>query len=207
MAISFVAASSVYTGVSPNVSLPVGYAAGDMLFIVCTSTSTPSDISGWTKLAQNAGQYITIYYKTASSSEFTPVAVPVFSSTSKTVVLAYRDMGSLDVLGSFSIGTSTSATTTSLTTTTNNDFVLSIYACTNSTATFTEPTSTNSRVNSASTNLVKGLLIVDELQATADATTTRTATLSASRAWSAVGVSFKPYVAPSSNGLFFGSNF
>ena len=56
--------------------------------------------------------------------------------------------------------------------------------------TWTAPSGTTARVNSGGTSTTEGLLICDELQATAGATASRTATISASKQWGAVTIAF-----------------
>jgi hypothetical protein len=63
-----------------------------------------------------------------------------------------------------------------------------LYACATTATTFTSNASTTSRVNSASTSSVRGLLIADELQAAIGTSTARASTLSASRAWSSLAI-------------------
>jgi hypothetical protein len=84
-------------------------------------------------------------------------------------------------------------TPNSVTTTYANDFILSIYGDPSTTAaTFTANASTTARVNSGSTGSIAGLLIADELQAAAGASTARAATSSASVSWSAIAIGLIP---------------
>lgn len=192
MAISFVAAGTVATGTDPVVPVPTGYQTNDFLIIVTVGTASPSSITGWTQItAQGAGQFVTAFYKFASASE-SSVNLLLTGTTSKAVMLAYRGVGYFDVISSYNTGTSTSPATLSQTTTFANDYVLSIYGSgVNNGTNWTAAGSTTSRVNSSPSNTVQGLLIADELQASAGATTARTATLSKSTAWSAVSISIR----------------
>lgn len=194
MAISFVAAGTVATGTNPTVSYPAGDQEGDLLVLITTGTATPISPSGWTqRYAQGTGRFITVLTKYVEGGESNSVAITLAGTTSKAVMLCYRGAGSYNVVGTVATGTSTSPATTSQTTTYANDYILSLYATVSGTATtFTAPGSTTSRVNSASTAAANGLLIVDELQAAAGASATRTATLSASIAWAAINISFVP---------------
>jgi hypothetical protein len=131
----------------------------------------------------------TAFFKIATASEAS-LAITVSGTNSKAVMVAYRGTSYFDVLSTSANSTSTSATTNSLTTRFANDYVVSFYATFN-TATFTAPASTTSRVDSASTSTQNGILLVDELQAAAGASATRTATLSASRAWVAYAIALK----------------
>ena len=90
-----------------------------------------------------------------------------------------------------------------MTTTQANDFVISIYASGIAANTWTAPASTNSRVTVNSTASFRGVLFVDELQASAGVTTSRTASLATSSTLSAISTSIKPTVASTANGNFF----
>ena len=187
---SFVAASAVVTGANPTVAVPTGFAAGDLLIINVTSnnsaTSTPS---GWTAVATQVGsQSITVFWKYAITGQ-TSVALTNASATTKAVMLAYRSAVGFEIVPAFTTGTGTSATPNNVTTTQTNGYIVRIYAdVSGAAATWTAPASTTSRVNSASTTTVQGLLIVDELQAAIGVTTTRTATISTSRTWAAISI-------------------
>lgn len=194
MAISFVAASAVVTGNNPSLSIPAGYLSGDLLLIVTTGTATATTSTApWRSLsAQGASQFITILYKFASTIEASP-AVSLIGSTSKSVMLAYRGAGGIEILPAYTTGTGTTATPNTLTTTYANDFVINVYANLSGAArTLTANASTTSRVNSATTTTTNGLLIADELKAAAGVTTARAATISASSAWSAFSFAIIP---------------
>lgn len=193
MAISFVGAGTVQTGANSTVDVPAGYAAGDTLLIVTSGTATPTTPTNWTSIfAQGSGRYLTVFLKIATASE-SSVTLVQSGTSSKAVMLAYRGTSYFDVVGTVATGTSTSPATTSLTTRFANDYVVSFYATQlNATpSTWTAPASTTSRVNSGNSASITGMLIVDELDAVAGATTARTATLSSSTAWGAVAISFK----------------
>lgn len=193
MAISFVGAGTVASGANPTVDVPAGIAAGDALLIVTSGTATPTTPTNWTFIyAQGSGRFITVFLKIATASE-SSVALTQVGTSSKAVMIAYRGTSYFDVVGGTSTGTSTSPATTSLTTRFANDYVVSFYATqSNATpSTWTAPASTTSRVNSGNSASINGMLIVDELQAAAGASTARTATLSSSTAWGSVAISFK----------------
>lgn len=193
MAISFVAAGTVATGTNPTVSYPAGDQEGDLLVLITTGTATPISPSGWTqRYAQGTGRFITVLTKYVEGGESNSVAITLAGTTSKAVMLCYRGAGSYDVVGTVATGSSTTATTNSQNTTYANDYVLSIFARTTTASTFTNPAGTNTRVNSSSTAGVNGLLVADELQAAAGATTARSTTLSVSGAWAAINISFVP---------------
>lgn len=188
MAISFVAAGTVGTGTNPTAAVPAGIQKDDLLLIVTTGSATPTTPTGWTQLnAEGAGQFITILFKFATASE-SNVALTQSGASSKAVMVAYRGAGGVEVRPAFATGSSTTATPNTLTTTYSNDYVISLYACAVNVTTFTPNASTTSRVNSAATAAVKGLLIADELQAAAGTSTARAATLSTTRSWSAFAI-------------------
>lgn len=193
MAISFVGAGTVQTGANSTVDVPAGIAVGDALLIVTSGTATPTTPTNWTSIyAQGSGRFITVFLKIATASE-SSVALTQSGTSSKAVMIAYRGTSYFDVVGGLNTGTSTSPATTSQTTRFANDYVVSFYATQlNATpSTWTAPASTTSRVNSGNSASITGMLIVDELDAVAGATTARTATLSSSTAWGAVAISFK----------------
>ena len=193
MAISFVGAGTVQTGANSTVDVPAGIAAGDALLIVTSGTATPTTPTNWTSIfAQGSGRFITVFLKIATASE-SSVALTQSGTSSKAVMIAYRGTSYFDVIGGVSTSTSTSPATTSLTTRFANDYVVSFYATIlNATpSTWTAPASTTSRVNSGNSTTVTGMLIVDEAQAAAGASTTRIGGLSSSTAWSSIAISFK----------------
>jgi len=215
MAISFVGAGTVSTGANSTVAVPAGIAAGDTLLIVTSGTTpTPTTPTDWVSIyAQGSLRFLTVFLKIATASE-SSVTLVQSGTSSKAVMLAYRGTSYFDVVGTVATGTSTSPATTSQTTRFANDYVVSFYATQlNATPyTWTAPASTTSRVNSGNSASVTGMLIVDELQVSAGASATRTATLSSSTAWSAISISFKEtqvfYVDPvngadANNGLSF----
>jgi hypothetical protein len=190
MAITFVSAGAVVTGSNPTVALPAGIAADDLLLIVTSGISTPATPTGWTLLSsQSAGQFITVLYRYAGSTNAAQALINAGGST-KAVMLAYRGTGAFQVVPAYTIGTGTTATPNTLTTTYANDFVVSIYASAQqaTVANWTPNGSTTSRVNSSNSSTIKGLLIADELQAAAGVSTARGATLSASNTWSSVAI-------------------
>jgi len=194
MAISFVAAGAVATGANPTVDVPAGYTKDDFLILTVTNgTTTPNTPSGWTQIsAQGAGQYITTFYKFADSNEGSVTLSNSASTTTKAVITAYRGVGLFDVVSSYTTSATTTVATASQTTLLPNDYVISIYSNASGAArTWTAPASTTTRVNSATTTNVRGLLIVDEVKATAGATTTRTATIGGASNLSAVSISIR----------------
>ncbi|MEI6421915.1 MAG: hypothetical protein WCP55_06820, partial [Lentisphaerota bacterium] len=190
MAIAFVAAGTVASGTNPTVAVPAGYAAGDLLvlFLGCSNVS-PATPAGWTLQASyTSAPRLYVYYKFASASE-SSVTVSVASAQANAVMLAYRGASGIEAASAGNLVVGTSTTSTSLTTTRPNDYVVSFYSS-NQVGTFTEPASTNSRVNLGSP--INGILIVDELQASAGASTTRTATFSVSGSLTSIAFAITP---------------
>jgi hypothetical protein len=193
MAISFVAAGAVGTGANATAALPAGIAAGDLLIITTTGTATPTTPSGWTqRFAQGTGRFLTVLSKVATASE-SNVVLTQAGTTSKVVMVAYNGVGGFSAAGTVNTGTGSSASTSTFTTTIANSYVVSLYSRVNSaTSTFTTPASTTSRVNSSSSSSINGLLLVDELDAVAGVTTSRTTTLSNGDNWATYAFSLAP---------------
>ena len=179
MAISFVAASAVVTGANPTVNVPAGYAQNDLLVIITTGTAAPTTPAGWTQTASMlSGGRITYLTKFATATEAS-VAVTLAGTTSKSVMLAYRGVSVTGTVALFAVNNGSTIATQTLTTSSANNYIISVYTqIDGGSRTWTAPASTTSRVNSGSTLSVNGLLIVDEAQAVAGVSTTRTATSS-----------------------------
>lgn len=194
MAISFVAAGAVATGTNPVVTVPAGYQQADLLVLTVSVAAAvaPTTPGGWTLLGSTTTTpRIYIYRKFAGGTE-SSVTVTVASTTTTAVMCAYRGVSATDTISTFAAATSTTIATNTLTTTYANEYVISIYAMTTGADTWTAPGSTTTRVNSAGTAAVAGVLIVDELQAAAGLSTARTATSSASKALCAGSFSIIP---------------
>ena len=193
MAVSFVAASTVVTGANPTVTVPSGYAQGDLLVIVTTGTATPTTPAGWTqRSAQAATGFITLLYKFAGGTEAS-VAVTLAGTTSKAVMLAYRGASAIDTVSGFTTATAATSVATGLTGNAfANELEVSIFVGNNVAGTWTAPALTTSRVNSSPTTAVNGMLIVDETQAAAGNSTSRTGTITAAHTLSAVAFSIIP---------------
>ena len=189
MPISFVAAGAVATGTNPTVAVPAGYATDDFLVLAVAANAAVTTPAGWTLIGSQATTpRIYLYRKFATSSE-PSVTVTVASTTAVGVMLAYRGVNTTDTISTGRTATSTTIATNTLTTTYANEYVVSAYAMTIGAATWTAPASTTSRVDSAGTAALDGLLIVDELQAAAGVSTARTATSSVSKALGAISFS------------------
>ena len=188
MAISFVGAGTAASGTSMTLNVPAGVVAGDLLLILGTSTSSIFTPTGWT---QNANISNAIYSKIATSSE-TSVVLGASAAQATSVMVAYRGVGYIDVIGTASSGSSTSPATNSLTTRFANDYVISYYSsATGAVNNWTAPASTTQRVNQASSLTTRGILIADEAQAVAGASAVRTATLSIGNSWNAIAFALK----------------
>jgi hypothetical protein len=191
MAISFVGAGAVATGANPTVDVPSGIAVGDFLLIFITSGSTTTTPTNWVSIA-TPNNFLVCLGKIATASE-SSVTLANSNSTNQAVMVAYRGVGFRDVSQfTANSATSTSPATSSITTSFANDYVISFYSSAQTTpAAWTAPASTTSRVNASNTVSFRGMLIVDELQAVAGATTARTATLSLSTNWYGMAIAFK----------------
>ena len=206
MAISFVAAGSTVAGANPTVPVPAGYAANDflLLFVAAGTVTTPT---GWTSIAGNTipGTATQLYYKIASASE-SSVSVTVTNTATLSGMLAYRGTSGIDVqMSSFNNSSgATSLATSSITTTQTNDYVISYYASGAGVTTWgSAPASTTSRLSVNSTATIRGVLLVDEVQASAGATTARTATITSSSTLSAFSFAIKETAAATVNSNFF----
>lgn len=173
MAWSFVAAGTVATGASPTVGLPAGHAANDIFVLVLVSETAPTtSLSGYTLIESiSIGSVdIALWWRLATASETAPTVTDTNSDT-VAVLLDYRGLTTspLDAVGAASSTGSTSATNLAYTPVLNcnipNDALLSIWANPVSGGTWeiVPPAGTTSRVNSAATSSVCGMLIVDEV--------------------------------------------
>ena len=192
MAISFVGAGTVVTGSNPTVGVPSGALVNDLLLLVVTASVTPATPTGWARLAaQGSGQYITVFYKFLAPGETdaSSFSLTMTSTAARSVMVAYRGASGVEVVPAVTAGTGTTMTPNTVTTTYANDFVISIYACgTGGATTLTRNASTTQRSNTSGATSTNGLLIADELKATAGVSTARAATLSVSRAWSSLAI-------------------
>jgi hypothetical protein len=201
MSISFVGAGTVADGINPVVTVPAGVQAGNFLMIFTTSVVTTDTPAGWNLVtAQGTGQFITCFFKIATGSDAS-VTLGNADVRTRAVMLAYSGVVGVNVVGTYVDAPSNSGfsvTPPSQTTTASRAFVLNIYAnnsITNGTTWLANP-STTVRVSAGSLSGRKGILIADELQITAGATTTRTATYSQPQfvqiAYSGVTISLAP---------------
>jgi hypothetical protein len=194
MAISFVG-SVTATGSNPTLFLNLGTVTDGAILVLVTTGGTLTTPDGFTRIyTQGAGRNLTVSIRYVAAKTYTlsdSLSLTLTGTNSRARVLAYDGAGNYNAIATVATGTGTTATTNTQTTTYANDRVLSIYATNSGSAsTFTVPASTTSRGNNASTASVNGLLVVDELQAAAGTTTARSSTLSVSRDWAAVSVSF-----------------
>ena len=191
--IEFVAAGAVGNDTNPTLTVPAGYTAGNLLVIAVCSGAAVSTPAGWSALiTSTASPRMYLFYKISSASE-SSVVLTASSNQTSGVMLCYKGNGSApaDVTGTEKTGSSTSPATNSLTTT-GNDLVISIYGIAKTANTWTSPASTNERVKYDATASYGGLLVVDEIQISAGASTVRTATLGSSQGWTTNAQSFKP---------------
>jgi hypothetical protein len=189
MAISFVGAGTVATGTNPTVDVPSGIAAGDLLLLYINSNGSVGIPTNWA-VVKNDVNALVIYSKIATSSE-SSVTLIAGGSETVAVMVAYRGVGYVDVMSASLSGTGTAPVTSGLTTRFDNDYVLSFFSTNAPARTWTAPASTTQRVNQSSTGSIRGILLVDELDAVAGATTPRTATLSSSNPYNTVAIALK----------------
>jgi hypothetical protein len=190
MPISFVGAGTVAAGASVTLDIPAGVVAGDLLLLLTANSGGGTLPTNWT-VVTNASSTSIIYSKIATSSE-SSIVFSTGSGSAISVIIAYRGVGYVDVIGTTSTSSSTTPTTNSLTTRFANDYVVSFYT---NTATapkiWTAPASTTQRVNQSNTLTARGILVADELQALAGASTARVATMSGSQQWFAIAFALK----------------
>lgn len=184
---SYIGAGAVVLGLNAVVPVPAGYAAGDLL-VICSNGALPSTPTGWTAIS--SGAYAYACYKFAGASE-SSVTLAGGSTTGLSVMLCYRQILSADTSAASASGTSTTVSTNTQTTTATDDLVISIFGCSNTSATITAPGSTTTRINEASSTYSTGMLIVDEDKAASGATTARTATFSSTVGSGCISFSFK----------------
>ena len=200
MAISFVSAGTPGTGSSASMGVPTGYAAGDFFLLVVYSGLSVSTPSGWTSVVSGSSYYI--FKRTATASE-SAVTFSGIGAQSRGVILDYRGTNGTDALGSFNSATSATATTTSLTTTLTNDYVISMFEGPNSLTSMSTPTGTTLRFSGVGGGSYFSLIIVDELQASAGATTARSSTLNTSGSWTTYALSISETATATTDGNMF----
>ena len=195
MAIAFVG-SVADTGSNPTVSLNgLGTVTEGSLLVLITTGGTLTTPDGWTQVyAQGTGRNLTVCTRYVGAQTFGAadfLGLVLTNSASRVRILSYTGAGNYNAIATVATGTGTTATTNTQTTTYANDYVISIYGtASGATVTFTTPAGTTSRGNSSSSIFSNGLLVVDELLASAGTTTARASTLSASVAFAAVSISF-----------------
>lgn len=195
MAVSFVAASAVVTGANPTVVLPSGVVEKDLLLLITTGTATPTTPAGWTqRSAQGNNNFLTIIFKFATGTEAASVALTQAGASTNAVILVYRGASAIDTVSGFTnnaAGTSLAPGQTG--NTQPNDCEITVYAANNVAGTWgAAPSPTTSRVSSNPNATVNGLLIVDETQAAAGASTARTGTITGTHLLSAVAIAVIP---------------
>jgi hypothetical protein len=196
MAIAFVG-SVADSGSNPTVSLNgLGTVTEGSLLVLITTGGTLTTPTGWTQIyAQGAGRNLTVCIRYVGAQTFGAadfLALTLTNSVSRVRILSYTGAGNYNAIATVATGSGTTATTNTQTTTYANDYVVSIFTTDTSTSstTFTVPGGTTSRGNSSATISLNGLLVVDELKATAGVTTARSSTLSNTENWAAISISF-----------------
>jgi hypothetical protein len=204
MSIAFVGAGAVITGQYPTVPVPSGVVQGDLLLLVYTvNYPTSFTPSGWTIIGtQNipstpypsSGPNQYFLYKFAGATE-SPISLGSIGGNNTTAVMvAYRGVADIDVVGSFNSAINASPSTLSQTTAFDNEYIVSVFSRnpdTTPTSTWTVPFGVSERVKQEAVSS-NGLLIVDELQTSAGSTAIRTAALQNSRLWASGSISLRP---------------
>lgn len=206
MAWTFVSASATVTGSNPALTLPDGWATGNLLVAYSTTSANAPTMStaGWT-LISGTGTTSSppVFYKIATAGETNPT-MNITGTTGVAVILCYANIIDFNVGGVVrnNSGLTSTLATNSLTTTQPSALVISFFATGNVLRTLTPPASTNLRVLSQPTAAFNGMCIVDEFDATAGPTTARTLTASANTFILCIAESFySPNYA--TNGNFF----
>jgi fibronectin-binding autotransporter adhesin len=121
------------------------------------------------------------------------VAVTLVGTASKAVMLAYRGASAIDTVSGFTTATAATSVATGLTGNAfANELEVSIFVSGSTAGTWTAPALTTSRINSSPTASINGMLIVDETQAAAGNSTSRTGTITGAHTLSAVAFSIIP---------------
>lgn len=193
------AGTPAYSG-QATIGLPTGVQSGDLLVILASSGSTQAltDTTGWTQILadESSGQRrVFAWWKVAGSSE-TSNSFTVTNSRLAAVMLAYRGAAAspFDVDSAANSGTDATAETLSITTTVANALVIGMMTTSDS-ETISYPAVVNQRINYPQGSLINGsnyLMIWDEIQASAGASTVRTATALTTMAWVTYSAAFKP---------------
>jgi len=182
--ISFVDAGTVAVGNSQTITLP-SYQAGDLLIVLGTGNSSWAVPTGWTSIGINAiSPTLLMAYKIAGASESNLSGIGGGTGGAACIV-SYRYVNSSPINVSSAITSASGAltiTSSSITTTIANDWVLTFYAAGNQASAigWIAPASTNTRVNFKTGTTGNRFLLVDEVKATAGATTTRIGTYAVS---------------------------
>ena len=190
----FVAAGSTATQGTNVIGVPSGIVAGDLLIIIATSggSETLTTTTGWTQIVNSptAGSIRIIAWTKISGASEVSNSFTAPQARLRAAMFAYRNVAAVNVNSTPTTATSTSAATLSVTTTQSNCLVLGL-ATTSATASYTYPTIVNQRYNVACNGTINGLVLWDEVQSAAGASTVRTATLNTSTAWYTYTAAFK----------------
>lgn len=129
--VTYVGKSAIATSLTDlTVSVPAGYAEGDLLLLVVDGFDTqPTTPSGWTNIAQQSSTwraYLNVSYKIAGASE-SPAVVPDITDGLHGVMLAFRNPDTSGPINAYSQGASSGTSYTAqngLTTTVDNCMVV-----------------------------------------------------------------------------------
>lgn len=193
--IAFVDAGTVAVGNNQTITLPT-YQAGDLLVVVATGNSNWTTPSGWTQIANQGATAprIMMAWKIASAGESNLSALGGGTGGAACIVsYRYVATSAVDLSSSVTTTTGLTITSSSITTTVANDWVLTFYAAGNQASAigWVAPASTTTRVNFKTGTTGNRFLLVDEVKATAGATTTRTGTYAVSATLGVVSTAIK----------------
>lgn len=204
---TFIAAGTGATGANPSPGVPAGTQSGDLLILIAGSNATAFTNlpTGYTKAEGAASNdfcgNLTVWWKAAGGSESAP-SITNADTTCAANLLCYRNVitTAVDATGTKATGGSGTASAGSVTTTAADDLVVHLYACAAAASTWTNPSGTTNRLNVSAASTHSGLLVCDEDQPTAGATTARTGQISVSQGIGGVTVAWQQ-TAPSTQNI------
>jgi hypothetical protein len=188
---TFRSVGTAVAGSNPTVGTPPGFQAGDLLVLAGTGGQNAYSLpAGWSngESAGNAPREA-LFYKFATGSE-TSVSVSNGGGSGQIVMLAYSGVTALDVLGTRKTASTATASTNSLTTSVPNALVISLFS---EDTTGTVPgTVTGTTIRYADNTTGRSLVVVDEIQAVAGASTSRSCTFGLAASNAGFSAAFKP---------------
>ncbi|MDP1931897.1 MAG: hypothetical protein Q8L60_10610 [Gammaproteobacteria bacterium] len=187
--LDFVAAGTMFSGASPTVTFPAGFAAGDLLVLCVCSGGDTTTPSGWTlPTGANRGSgttRITTFYKIAAGSE---TSFTLGNSNSRTSggMLAYRPVGGAASFVSMATndGSGTVAATGSQTVTSLPMLIVSVFCKAPNATNIGEPAlGPNPRLLGTANGTLTNIRVVDDDRLALGASPSRAETASYSDVW------------------------